>query len=343
MAPSREGIDAPEASRKGEGQRVDINLGHACNHRCLFCMQGESGIDQKRWVKLDKLKKELTFYAKEKGVTQLGLLGGEPTLYPWIEEALGMAQDLGYREITINTNGFRLADMEFARMAAQKGINRYCISLHSEDPAIEDYLCNHKGALIRKMQAIRNITHLRKEGVVDAVISLNAVLNRLNLPTMDRFIRLFKHLGIHDIRLNFIRPEGRARNNEEIVSTYREAMPKLMELVDLNEREFKIRLTFGEIPYCIFPESFFADVARRHQYIGEYTDRRTFVSTFGNQESHLTDGTGRQRFVWQDLKMDELKSFVAACEGCTWRGVCGGAWTNYIEMYGDEEFAALKS
>ena len=337
----RPGIDAPRASREGNEERVDINLGHACNHKCLFCMQAESGIEQRRWVKLDKLKKELRYYAREKGLRSLGLLGGEPTLYPWLEEALDYARSLGYDDITINTNGFRFGDWDFARMAAEKGINRYCISIHSEDPAIEDYLSNSKGSFVRKMRAVRNLTRLRAEGVINTVISVNAVLNRKNLPTMDRFVRFFKRVGIPDIRLNFIRPEGRARNNEEIVGTYREAMPKLMELVGLNETSFNIRLTFGEIPYCVFPATFFKNHALRRKYIGEYTDRRTFVTTFGNVGSHLSDKTGRQRFVWQDLKMDELKSFVAVCETCAWKGICGGVWTNYLEMYGDAEFKSL--
>lgn len=334
-------IDAPESSLEGREERVDINLGHACNHKCVFCMQGESGIDQKRWVKLEKLKLELSYYAEKKGIRVLGLLGGEPSLYPWLEDALDHARALGYREITLNTNGFRLGDWDFAKMAAEKGIRRYCISLHSEIPAVEDFLSGQKGSFIRKMRAIRNLTKLRSQGMTDLYISVNAVLNKKNLPTLHNFISFLKHLGILDIRFNFIRPEGRARNNEEVVCTYKEAMPKLMELVRLNESMYKIRLTFGEIPYCVFPPAFFENTQLRRKYIGEYTDRRTFVSTFGNREGNLTDGTGRQRFVWQDLKMDELKSFVAACERCVWRGICGGVWTNYLEMYGDEEFEPL--
>jgi MoaA/NifB/PqqE/SkfB family radical SAM enzyme len=335
-------VDTPASSVRGEeAERVDINLGHACNHKCVFCMQGDSGIDQKKWVTLEKLTRELDYYANEKGVHSLGLLGGEPTLYPWLYEGLDLARGFGFDDITINTNGFKLAEWDFARTVAEKGINRYCISLHSEDPAIEDYLSGHKGALIRKMTAIRNLIRLRKEGIRETVISINAVLNAMNLPTMDRFIAFFSHVGIRDIRLNFIRPEGRAANSEDLIPTYKAAIPQLMELVALNEAKFNIRLTFGEIPACVFPKSFFNNTTLRHRYVGEYTDRRTFVTTFGNKEGHLTDGTGRQRFVWQDLKMDELKSYVAACETCVWRGVCGGVWTNYLEMYGDEEFEPI--
>ncbi|RJO66892.1 MAG: radical SAM protein [Myxococcales bacterium] len=334
-------IDAPRSAVQGEAERVDINLGHACNHKCVFCMQSESGIEQKKWVSLDKLREELRFYAEQKGVRSLGLLGGEPTLYPWLEEGLIFAGELGYNDITINTNGFRLGQWEFASMAAERGIRRYCLSIHSEDPAVEDFLSGQKGAFVRKMRAIRNLTKLKASGMRDLTISINAVLNKKNLPTLDRFVKFFKHLGIVDIRFNFIRPEGRAAGRKDIVCTFSEAMPKLMELVALNGREWKIRLSFGEIPYCVYRSDFFKIEPLRRAYIGEYVDRRTFVSTFGNTPGPLSDNDGHQRFIWQDLKMNKLKSFVSACTSCAWREVCGGVWTNYLEMYGDKEFRTL--
>jgi len=336
-------IATPKASRREErAERVDINLGHACNHKCVFCMQGTSGIEQKKWVKLEKLKEEMRYYAEEKQVRSLGLLGGEPTLYPWLEDALDHAQKLGYNDITLNTNGYKLADMQFATMAATKGINRYCISLHSEIPEIEDYLSGNKGALIRKIKAIRNLLKLKKQGF-NIVISLNAVLNAMNLPTMDQFIKFFRHIGITDIRLNYIRPEGRAENSKELVQKYTDAMEKLMQLVKQNEQQFKIRLTFGEIPPCVFPASFFNNETLRCKYIGEYTDRRTFVTSFANQsDGRLSDSEGKQRFVWQDLKMEELKTLTEQCKKCAFVSVCGGVWKNYLQMHGDEEFKALK-
>lgn len=337
-------INTPKASRRQEqAERVDINLGHACNHKCVFCMQGTSKAEQRKWVPLQKFKDELKYYSEEKKITSLGLLGGEPTLYPWLEESLDYAIGLGYNDITLNTNGYKLADMNFATMAAKKGINRYCISLHSEIPEVEDYLSGNKGALIRKMTAIRNLLKLKKQGVANIVISINAVLNSRNLPTMDRFVKFFHHIGITDIRLNYIRPEGRAEGDKQLVPKYTESMNKLMELVKLNEKVHRIRLTFGEIPPCVFPSSFFKNDLLRNKYIGEYTDRRTFVTSFANQsDGRLADSEGKQRFVWQDLKMDELKSLTEECKQCAFVSVCGGVWKNYLEMHGDSEFKALK-
>jgi len=333
-------IDAPKSISEKIGQRVDINLGHACMHKCIFCVQGDSTTEQRKWVDREKLFAELEYYARELNVKSLGLLGGEPSIYPWLGETLDRARELGYDDITINTNGYRFDEWEFTRDMVERGLNRFCISIHSESPAVEDFLTGRKGALKSKLTAIRNITHIKK--VHPAVrISINSVLNRRNFATMDRYVAFYKQLGIDDIRFNFIRPEGRSLHNPDIVPTYAEVMPKIMETIRRNEDEFKIHMSLGEIPYCVYPSDFFADKRLRMLYIGEYRDRRTHVSTFGNNPGGIADTEGKQRFVWQQLRMDELKQFVSECHSCPWQPVCGGVWKHYIEMYGEAEFKRL--
>ncbi len=334
-------IDAPKSVADKVGERVDINLGHACNYKCIFCMQGNSTKEQRKWVDKKTLFLEMEHYSRELGVKSLGLLGGEPTLYPWLSEALDYARQLGFDDITINTNGFMFADAEFTKNAVEHGLNRFCISIHSESPKVEDFLSGQAGALKRKLTAIRNIVTMRKAGH-KITLSINAVLNNRNYPTMDRYVAFYKQLGITDIRFNFIRPEGRSLDHLDIVPSFSETMPKIMETVLANENRHKIFLSFGEIPYCVYPSEFFSNKTLRKKYIGEYRDRRTHVSTFGNQPGNLSDDNGKQRFVWQDLRMNELKTYVDECRSCPWVEVCGGVWTHYLEIYGDSEFKSLE-
>ncbi len=337
MKPLREAPLPASAKRDGPEVRADINLGHACNNRCRFCMQGHSSKAQRAWLPLEKLREELRHYAQDKGFTSLGLLGGEPTLYPHLFEALDIARELGFSEITINSNGYKLADETFAHAAVEHGINRFCLSVHSETPSIEDDLSGRKGSFKTKLTALRNLLHLQKQGGINN-ISLNAVLTRQNLPGLLDYIRFYTGLGLRDLRFNVVRPEGRAAEMRDMVPQYKEIMPSLLQAVVQNERHWHIRLSFGEIPYCQYPESWMDNDHLRSRYIGEYIDRRTAVSSFNNPGAELADEDGRQRFTWQDLKADVLKRFVPACERCPWASVCGGVWINYLEMYGDEEF-----
>ncbi len=316
------------------GSRVEINIGHACNNNCRFCMQANSGIDHKRWVPLDKVKNELRFY-RQKGIVELGILGGEPTLYPWLMEALAFAKELGYERITINSNGRRFADAEFTRACVENGVNRFCLSVHSQRREVEDYLSGRKGVYDEKMQGIVNIMRLKKAGLVENV-SLNPVLTRKNMDHMVQFVSFFKRLGIWDIRFNFVRPEGGAENNPELVPRYSEAMPFIVKAMLANETKLHINLTFGEIPFCTYPAEIFGNATLRNRYIGEFIDSPTNVTEFiDNTEA------GRRRFLWQELKSDVLKSPTKACKGCKLFPICGGVWKNYLQMYGEREFGSL--
>ena len=338
--------DAPRASQSGQEERLELNLGRRCNQRCLFCMEAAEDAASRRWVSFEHALGEMrAFHAAHPEIHSLGLLGGEPTLYPQILDLLEEAKRLAFNDITINTNGFLLADATFARRATELGLRRVCLSIHSERPVIEDELSDHPGAFLRKLKAIRNLLALRRE-YPSLELSINAVLTTRSLPTMDQFLRFFSHLGIRDIRLNFIRPEGRALNHTDLVPRLSEAMNKLVELVELNERELKLHLTFGEIPYCIYPPSLFADLAWRHRYIGEYIDRRTCVTVFLRSNQPVADVNGADNklsFVWQDEKNSALKRRTPACEACQWVAVCGGVWTHYLDIHGATEFCAIRS
>ena len=331
----------PESSAEGAGVRADINLGHACNNRCLFCMQGLSEAEQRQWLPLEKWREEIDHYAGDFGLKSLGILGGEPTLYPWLTDALDYAAGKGFNDVTINTNGYRLADPEFGRTLLRKGVNRVCISIHSHIKEIEDKLSGRDGSLETKIAALKNLARLKEEGEPAASVSINAVLNRLNLRGLDAFIEFFMDLGVRDVRFNFIRPEGRAGLPEsirELVPRFTEAVPHLVALARENEKKWRIKLSFGEIPYCIYPRSLFANPSFRARYVGEYRDRRTHVSSFRNPGGDRKEDMGRQRFIWQNLKIDVLKRFASSCRECAWADVCGGVWIRYLETYGEDEF-----
>ena len=261
------------------GSRVEINIGHACNNHCIFCMQADSARDHKRWVPLEQFTRELAFY-HDQGVSELGILGGEPTLYPWLFEGLQEAKRLGFGRITINSNGSRFADMDFTRRCAEAGVTRFCLSVHSHIEDIEDTLSARKGAWADKVQAIKNIEALRSEGMTIEHISLNPVLNRMNMQDIEGFVAFYKHLGVHDIRFNAIRPEGGAENSRNLVPGYHELMPYIIRAIRANEAKHRITLTFGEIPLCVWPKEFFKSDTLTRRYIGELRDLPTNVTEF---------------------------------------------------------------
>lgn len=82
---------------------LDIYLNLDCNLRCKHCFVG---VELEKRINFEKhsLFNLLTF-AKEKGVNKVSLLGGEPTMYPYLLEVLELTEFLKFRETRIVTNG----------------------------------------------------------------------------------------------------------------------------------------------------------------------------------------------------------------------------------------------
>ena len=80
-----------------------IILTTACNFKCLYCFNEGEANKEVRIKSLDNLKKVITV-AKNFGVNSIKLTGGEPLLYPKIEELLAFLQEsnIGYYDLTTN-------------------------------------------------------------------------------------------------------------------------------------------------------------------------------------------------------------------------------------------------
>ena len=62
-------------------------------------------------------------------------------------------------------------------------------------------------------------------------------------------MKFFYHtMGLDDLRVNFIRPEGYAEGDADLTPRYKDVMGVLLKAIILNEQHFKV-FTFGSIPY----------------------------------------------------------------------------------------------
>src|SRR4051812_38302007 len=93
--------------------QVEIQLGHMCNNRCVFCVSGqETALGRARPLETDPIIESIRA-ARAGGHAKLTLLGGEPTLQPGFMDVVREAVALGFEEIVIFTNGAKTARGEF--------------------------------------------------------------------------------------------------------------------------------------------------------------------------------------------------------------------------------------
>lgn len=318
-------------------KNVEVNIGKACNNKCVFCVSGNSRAIEKRFVDFNLVKKELDFFY-QKGCRSLGFLGGEPTIYPKIINVIKYAKKIGYERIALTSNGMKFSDNDFCLDLMKAGVNRFNISIHSHKAEIEDVLTKVPGNFEKKVKGIENLIRLKKQGLLKENVSLNAVIHRENYKMLEDMVDFFIKLGVDDMRFNFIRPEGSALNNKNITPTYQAARPYFYKLIIANEKKYKINITFGETPFCVFRELYEKSPNLFNKYVGEFHDLSTDVSS----PTFSKNGSGKivcsqEHFNWQERKRNDFKRELSQCKKCRFFDVCGGVWKTYLNMYKDIE------
>jgi MoaA/NifB/PqqE/SkfB family radical SAM enzyme len=211
---------------------------------------------------------------------------------------------------------------------------------------LEDRLTRVPGAFQKKCAAIELLREHRDRGELRDGVSVNAVLNGLNyrhLPKMLRFF--FEQLRLSDLRVNFIRPEGNAEGDAELTPPLTAVMPVLAKAIVLNEYHFKKTFTFGGVPMCVLPPELLRSHHLLRRYMGDvYRDLDTDCSI---RAEGYDDGVsriegGRARFNWRERKRFDLKHQLETCHECQAADLCEGVWRNYLDLYGGDEFAALR-
>ncbi|MEC7948781.1 MAG: radical SAM protein, partial [Myxococcota bacterium] len=217
MITVREG-NQPESAFRDARKNIEINIGKACNNRCVFCIDGLPKREDRSYMPWAQMQSELTRWYQD-GYRSVGFLGGEPTTYPRICDSVAFAHALGFTRIAIATNATKMRLPHFTDRILAAGLTRVTISMHGHTAALEDKLTRVPGNFDKKCTAIRYMVQKRREDptVLRDGLSVNIVLNGWNyryLPKMMRFF--YEELGVDDLRVNFIRPEGYAEGDADL-------------------------------------------------------------------------------------------------------------------------------
>ncbi len=326
-------------------RNVEINVGKICNNKCVFCLDGLPATEMRRYMPWPDMRAEIDRWHAN-GNRSLGFLGGEPTTYPWIVDAVRHARDLGFTRITVATNGTRLARTDFADKLIDAGLTRVTMSAHGHKPEVEDRITQVPGNFLKKQAALKYLVKQRDAGKLADNISVNIVVNGWNYMYLPNMLRYFFGLGLEDVRANFVRAEGYAWDHLDVIARYTEVVPYVVKAILLNEYHFKKTFTVGSFPLCTLPMELVGSRSMARRYIGEFRDLDTDCSIQTLSGEGFKDGVaqvegGRARFNWQDRKRNDLKRHVKACESCRYTDVCEGIWKEYLQIHGEEEFRAI--
>lgn len=153
-----------------------IDLTNRCNLSCPVCFANANATGYLYEPSYDDVVRMLDTLAAQKPVPALRVQfsGGEPTLRPDFLKIVKKAKEMGFYYVQVNTNGIRMADVEFAQAAKDAGVDTLYLQF---DGVKEDvyYKTRNLPLLEYKMKTIENC---RKVGI--SIIFVPTVVKGFN-------------------------------------------------------------------------------------------------------------------------------------------------------------------
>ena len=180
-----------------------IEITNSCNMKCKHCMNWSVENSNKGFEKEKILKLIKELY--ENNTEEIYISGGEPLLYPYIDDVILYANSLGIK-VTLATNALEISNhLEIIK----KGVQLVSISLDGIGKTHD----NFRGVTGSFDNCVK-VFKLLKENNVKTRIS--AMVWRGNVEELEKIIFLAKSYGVSKVNLAFLIPEKRTKNDNTI-------------------------------------------------------------------------------------------------------------------------------
>ncbi|MDP8299237.1 MAG: radical SAM protein [Candidatus Tantalella remota] len=269
--------------------------------------------------------------AKELGLTEIKLTGGEPLLRDDIEELLAYCSE-NKVEIFLETNG-TLVTKDVAAMLLKYDVTSMSTSIDSASEDMHDYFRGKKGAYVSTVRGIRNLIAV---GIYPQVI---ISLFRENLYSFSDFTGFMHDLGIKDVKINIISPLGRGADlkNAGEVPTLREIL-EFHDNIDSFRGPYRGRLSV-DVPAAFkkieeIKEKGFSVCALK-RILGILSNGDVSMCGVGYMDDRLIFGNIRKdpskiKEIWlnhpvvREIREDLPMKLEGVCGLCVFRGACLG-------------------
>lgn len=185
-------------------QSINLHQTNRCNCHCKFCFSSGAKSSSGPELSYEQWSGIIEDLVKNRGITKVNFVGGEPLLYPHLERCLAFTKSLG-ATTSIVTNATLVDDGFFKRTLGN--LDWIGLSIDSTDDYTEVVIGRHVKDC-RYLQNVRKVADLAHDYGVR--IKLNITVNRLCIrddfteiiedidPSRLKFIQLTNVKGIND-------------------------------------------------------------------------------------------------------------------------------------------------
>ncbi len=311
---------ATTVTTSGSGHKFEIQLGHLCNNRCVFCSSGQlTAMKIARAVPLEPIIEALEA-ARAAGAWHLTFLGGEPTTHKRFLDALRKAVELGFEHIVIFTNGVMFPHPGFIDSVLALGRFEWRVSI--QGATNEAHV-----ATTGRPESFRRILHglgeLQRHG---QLVTANMCVNERSYRSLPEYPALLARYGVRQLHVDIVRPESTGERDQdylrEIMPRYSDMAPYYDEMLarfDAWDPDFDVNV--GNLPYCILPKW-----GSRIHHGGQETVTKS-ADAVGLEDA-------MNKYEWHG----SLRTYLPGCDECVFRPRCTGIFRVYLQLHGEDEF-----
>jgi MoaA/NifB/PqqE/SkfB family radical SAM enzyme len=255
-----------------------------------------------------------------RGVKNVHLTGGEPTIHPRFVDVLKMCQKLGMRT-SIGTIGTRLCQEDFARSAAPL-LNEGLFSLHGSSSETHDKLTRREGSFDRVVRAMEYTQRFNP----NFRCFVNTVVTNHNVHELPDTVAFAESLGAELVVISNTTPEGAGEDFYEELAVPLEVLAQVLPKVP--ERVNKSVVRFFGTPMCV---------------LGDYW----MWSNDLHWDPRVTTewGSAPGKVIFEDLynwAPDRRRVHTKACDDCDRNKVCMGIFDKYEQLWSTEALRPFK-
>ena len=273
----------------------------------------------------------------KESVDKVFFTSGEPTLNTCLKDYIEIAAHLGYREISLTTNGRLISYKKYATDLLKSGLTEVIVSIHGHNSRVHDSLTRTKGSFHQTVKGIENISYLSAKYRIRLVLA--TCLNKRNLLYFGDIVKFFYKFSFFEIVFNVVQPGGLFMDKN-----FDRVMPKYSDVANVIESFFKENK-------ALFYRKNDKNVRRIISIIDlPYCQSMLLAHYLGFGEKRIIEGVERdigvhkqklQVTIYDDNKHQKIKR--NQCSLCIFNRSCNGVYANYISERGWEEFLPVVS
>ncbi len=286
-----------------------IFVWYNCNESCFFC---SAEVKDRKHINYSTLQILKIIHEKRKDNNEVEFIGWEVLIRKDAILLFQFCKKLGYKKISIETNGTKLADFSFFESILQAGVTNLVMSIHGSSPEINDMHTWLKKSFQMKQEALENASILSEK--YEFEMFTNYVVTLKNIEDVPRFIGYIqKYTYLKNYIFAFCRP---LPLYEETYGEYLVPFSLLKKVFDSLPLDKKIRIQY--LPYCVldpeknevFQEGFFK---------------------WKKQSTTRIDWDGKIRSLENAIQDHTL--YFHECESCKYKNSCRWVWAEYADFF----------